>query len=567
MSGARLRRPVLGSAAVPGHETLFDEIKRYVRFTEDDAGWLAAFRALAEPHFPRIADEFYDRIREHEGAHDVFTGEEQVERLKKSLVGWMTRVCTGPYDAAYAAETAKIGRMHVRVGLPQRYMFTAMALIRIAFNDIAGSTLPAQVGPIRAAISKILDLELAIMLETYRDDFLARAQRAERLDREEVGRTLARTEHRYKNAVELARVLIVGLDSRAIVRLFNREAERITGLGREEVLGLPFVETLLPEEEREDHGALVKEAAAGRRADADLLETTVRTRSGKIRDVRWRLAYAPSAADDEIVLFAIGQDTTDENALAARVRQSEKLAAVGTLAAGLAHEIRNPLNGAQLHVTFLERELARAGLKDQDTAEAIQVVRDELRRLSRLVSEFLDFARPKPLVTRPTSVISLCERAALLVSPDTAGAHVELKTDLPSTDIVLELDPAKIEQALLNLLRNAVDASSAGGGGMVVLRARRQPRHAVVEVEDDGPGLASPDAPIFDPFFSTKPNGTGLGLAIAHRIVTDHEGAIEFQSRPGKTLFRVTLPIRSPAETRPLHAGEEAAPPAGSSAP
>ncbi|WP_437792748.1 protoglobin domain-containing protein [Sorangium sp. So ce693] len=536
---------MIDTVAVPAQETLFDEIKRYVRFSEQDERWLAALRAHAEPHFPRIADEFYDRIREHEGAHDVFTGEEQVERLKRSLVRWMTRICTGPYDGAYFDESAKIGRIHVRVGLPQRYMFTAMTLIRLAFDEIAESALGAEVIPVRAAVSKVLDLELAIMLETYRDDFLARAQRAERLDREEVGRTLARTEHRYKSAVELARVLVVGLDAHAIVRLFNREAERITGLGREDILGMPFAEALLPEEIRADHGALVEDVAAGRRASVDLLESIVRTRAGKIREVRWQLAYAPSAADDEVVLFAIGQDTTDENALAARVRQSEKLAAVGTLAAGLAHEIRNPLNGAQLHVTFLERGLARAGLKDPDTQEAIHVVRDEIRRLSALVSEFLDFARPQPLYLRPTPVVPLCERAArVAASSDGAGAQAVVKVDLPSTDVVLDLDPAKIEQVLLNLLRNAIEAADAAGGGTVTLRARRQPRHAVLEVEDDGPGIASPDAPIFDPFFSTKPNGTGLGLAIAHRIVTDHEGTIEFQSRPGKTLFRVTLPLR-----------------------
>ncbi|WP_438004464.1 protoglobin domain-containing protein [Sorangium sp. So ce321] len=536
---------MIASSPVPSRETLFDEIKRYVRFNDEDAGRLASFRAHAEPHFPRIADEFYDRIREHEGAHEVFTGEEQVERLKRSLVRWMTRICTGPYDGAYFDETAKIGRIHVRVGLPQRYMFTAMTLIRLAFDEIAAGALGEHTAPVRAAVGKVLDLELAIMLETYRDDFLARAQRAERLDREEVGRTLARTEHRYKSAVELARVLVVGLDARAVVRLWNREAERITGLGREDILGTPFVETLLPEELRADHGALVKEIAAGRRAGAELLESSLRTRAGKIRDVRWQLAYAPSAADDEVVLFAIGQDTTDENALAARVRQSEKLAAVGTLAAGLAHEIRNPLNGAQLHVTFLERGLARAGMKDPDTVEAIRVVRDEIRRLSGLVSEFLDFARPSPLDVKPTSVLALCERTArVALSPEGAGATAEVRVDLPSADIVLDLDPARIEQVLLNLLRNAVEAVGPAGGGTVTLRARRQPRHAVLEVEDDGPGVASPEAPIFDPFFSTKPNGTGLGLAIAHRIVTDHEGTIEFQSRPGKTLFRVTLPIR-----------------------
>src|SRR5262245_35851499 len=112
-------------------------MKRYVRFDAADAGRLVAFRPHAEPRFPAIADEFYDRIREHESAHDVFSGEEQVERLKRSLVRWLSRVCTGPYDEAYYEETAKIGRIHVRVGLPQRYMFTAMSLVRVALERIA----------------------------------------------------------------------------------------------------------------------------------------------------------------------------------------------------------------------------------------------------------------------------------------------------------------------------------------------------------------------------------------------------------------------------------------------
>lgn len=539
------RRPegALRSGAVPT-ESLFQEMKRYVRFTTEDGDALSAFREHAAPHFPRIAEQFYDRIREHDEAHAVFTGEEQVERLKKSLVRWMTRIYTGPYDEAYFEETTKIGRMHVRVGLPQRFMFTGMALIRLAFDRILTEAFGTEADAPRAAITKILDLELGIILETYRDDSLARMQRAERLERQEVGRPLAHSEHRYKNAVESAHVLIIGMDAEATVRLFNREAERVTGLAREDVIGMPFIETLVPEMLQEEHGRLVKEAAAGRIAIRDILDSAVRTRSGKIRDVRWQLAYAPSEADAEVVLFAIGQDTTDDTLLAARARQTEKLAAVGVLAAGLAHEIRNPLNGAKLHLTILERALTRAGIEDADTVEAVHVVREEIRRLSTLVSDFLDFARPQPLVVRPTSIQSLCKRAFQLASSDSAMAGVELRFDLPSSEVVLELDPGKMEQVLLNLLRNAIEAAQTTGGGVVTLRARRAPREVVLEVEDQGPGLSRSDAPIFDPFFSTKSQGTGLGLAIAHRIVTDHEGSIELQSRPGKTVFRITLPVR-----------------------
>src|SRR4051812_29922762 len=113
-------------------ETRLQELKRYVRFDEGDARLLLAFRELAEPEFPRIAQEFYDRIREHTEAHDVFTGEEQIQRLQRSLVAWMKRVCGGRYDEDYHQQTSIIGRVHVKIGLPQRYMFTAMALIRVA---------------------------------------------------------------------------------------------------------------------------------------------------------------------------------------------------------------------------------------------------------------------------------------------------------------------------------------------------------------------------------------------------------------------------------------------------
>src|SRR4051812_35921487 len=111
-------------------ETMYEELKRYVRFDAGAERYLALFHTFAAPHFPTIAQQFYDRIREHEAAHAVFTGEEQMARLRSSLVQWMHRICLGPHDEAYFEQTSKIGRIHVKIGLPQQYMFTAMALIR-----------------------------------------------------------------------------------------------------------------------------------------------------------------------------------------------------------------------------------------------------------------------------------------------------------------------------------------------------------------------------------------------------------------------------------------------------
>jgi len=522
-------------------EDRFEEMKRYVRFGDDDARLVAAFGKVAAPSFPRIIEEFYARVREHEEAHAVLTGEEQIQRLHRSMHRWLERLCGGRYDAAYFAEASEIGRAHVRVGLPQRYMFTAMGLIRTSLDEIVDREMGAEAARVRSALARLLDLELAIMLESYRESFVARIQHVERLEREELGRSLARAEHRYKSAVELARVLIIGLDASGRIRLFNAEAERVTGFGRDEALGATLVELLIPEESREVDGALVERALSSRSPEGKAFDGTVRTRAGHVRSVRWQLAFAPSDTTDEIVLFAIGQDTTEAVALTERTRQHEKLAAIGTLAAGLAHEIRNPLNGAQLHVAYLERALKRKDVSP-DLMEAVSVVGDEIKRLATLVTEFLDFARPKPLMKRELSAQALCERSIQLVAAEAAAGRVELHQDVPAADVTLQGDPDKLEQVLLNLLHNALEAVTDGGGGSVTVRTRRHPRHVIFEVEDDGPGLSRPDAPIFDAFYSTKPAGTGLGLAITHRIVSDHGGTIDVESRPGRTVFRIAIP-------------------------
>jgi signal transduction histidine kinase len=135
----------------------------------------------------------------------------------------------------------------------------------------------------------------------------------------------------------------------------------------------------------------------------------------------------------------------------------------------------------------------------------------------------------------------VCDRAVQLAAAAAEKARVSIVADLPTRDVEIVADGAKLEQVLLNLLNNAIEAIV--NGGRVVLRVRRQPRTVLLEVEDDGAGLPSVDAPVFDPFYSTKPEGTGLGLAIAHRIVADHNGTIGFESRPGRTVFRISLPI------------------------
>lgn len=161
-------------------ETLFEELKRYVRFSSEDEAALRALHPVAQPHFQRISEVFYNRILDHpEARHALEGGESQVGRLKVTLVAWMEGLLLGPWDEAYYQKRARIGRVHVRIGLPQHYMFGAMNVLRRELKGIVEAS--SAMTPARMAVDKILDLELAIMLHTFREDLLAQQARMERL--------------------------------------------------------------------------------------------------------------------------------------------------------------------------------------------------------------------------------------------------------------------------------------------------------------------------------------------------------------------------------------------------
>jgi PAS domain S-box-containing protein len=498
------------------NESVAAELRRHVRFTAEDGRLIGAFGPRAAPSFERLATQFYERIRENEPAQAVLTDEAQVRRLERALVTWLEGLFAGTYDDAYFERAERIGDVHVQVGLPQRYVIGAMAVLRASLDSVIDAEESATASALRAALARLLDIELGVMLESYVAFAAARVEQAIQVAASNVAPV---------EAVDLAPMLVVGLDAAASIVFFNRVAERMTGYARDEALGRAFVELLLPEEHR-------AKVAPNLAVDGGF-ESAIRTRAGQVRTMRWQVARG------EGTTFAFGLDITDERDERERRQRSQRLVAAGILVAGLAHEIRNPLNGAGLHLAILERSLAKEG--SPETLDTVRVVGTELRRLASLVTDFLDFAGPKPLAVIPVSAQTVCARAIARVSAAAAAAGVTVETDLPLEDLVFDADPANLEHVLVHLLENGLEA--VGREGRVVLRARREPRHARIEVEDNGPGLADPNAPIFDAFYSTKTDGTGLGLAIVHRIVSDHDGQIDVESRPGCTRFRLQLPL------------------------
>jgi signal transduction histidine kinase len=233
--------------------------------------------------------------------------------------------------------------------------------------------------------------------------------------------------------------------------------------------------------------------------------------------------------------------------------EAERMAYIGTLASGLAHEIRNPLNSLNLNMQMLEEELGQHGA-GHGNGRLMSITRAELSRLERLVTDFLSYARPRPLELEEVPARELLERAREVLAGLTRSRGARVEVEDATDGALLRVDAGQINQLLLNLANNAL-AATEGSGRRPLLRfgARRQGAAAVLEVEDNGAGIAEADREkIFDLFYSTRKGGTGLGLAIVRRIAQNHGGRVEVESRPGAgTTVAVVLPAALVADPRP----------------
>ena len=222
--------------------------------------------------------------------------------------------------------------------------------------------------------------------------------------------------------------------------------------------------------------------------------------------------------------------------------RSERLAAVGKMAAMITHEVRNPLSSIGLNTELLEDELAG----DAEEARTLcRSIHREVDRLTAITEEYLAFARlPKPkLAAEPIN--PMVGALARFVREDLAAKRVTLVTDLAADEPIAQIDAGQIRQCLINLVRNASDAVAANDGGTVTLRTRTAGSRVEIAVEDDGIGIPNELQPrLFDPFFSTKESGSGLGLALTQQIVRDHGGDLRVESAVGRgTTFTVSVPV------------------------
>jgi len=257
-------------------------------------------------------------------------------------------------------------------------------------------------------------------------------------------------------------------------------------------------------------------------------DLTVGVTVSPLRDVR-----------DQIVGRVINfQDLTELKRLEAHARRTERMATLGQLAAGVAHEIRNPMAAISGSIELL-RQSPQAS---EDDRALMTIVHREVQRLNGLIGDLLDYANPRPKQTVDFDLASLLDETVQVARGDQNFADVELATDVEHP-LPIHADPAKLRQVVWNLVRNAADAASSGGKHVRV-EAKRVGKEVRVAIVDDGHGV--PEhliGRIFDPFVTTKQKGTGLGLATCHAIVTEHGGRIDVETEAGKgTKMIVTLP-------------------------
>jgi len=325
---------------------------------------------------------------------------------------------------------------------------------------------------------------------------------------------------------------LIATDREGRIAFFNPAAENITGFESGAALGKPLDSVLPPH-----WCGLESQIEAGRPVLDQEMECTFS--EGRTVPVSVSASRIVNPEGELVGRILILKDLGEIRRLQEEIRRKEKLVALGGLAAGVAHEIRNPLSSIKGLAAFFGGKFAD-GSEDKKMAD---VMIQEVDRLNRAISELLDFAKPSEVKMKPTPLQPVLAHAIRLVQQDAEKKNIEIRFSPDPNLPPVRLDSDRFSQCILNLFLNAIEAMS--GGGVLSVRSFSGGDHQVgLEIEDTGGGIAPEDLPkIFDPYFTTKPAGTGLGLAVVHKIIEAHHGSIRVRSTPGEfTRFSLFLP-------------------------
>lgn len=520
----------------------YQDLQSYVGWNADDERCVRAAAAVIAPHFASLVDDFYAELQRHPATLAVITGgPPQIQRLKGSLRQWLEELFSGPYDEAYVARRWRVGLRHVEIGLLQVFTVAALSrlragMIRVLRANWRGDS--ANLAHTLLALNKLLDLDLAVIGDAYETEYVLRQQAAER---ERLGDVLHREKELASGLLAHAQAAVLVLDPAGrIVRanpfLETLAAECLDG----PVEGRNWFDDFLSGEDRQRIRRLLCEQPASGPSKPITVSSTLATPAA-VRQLHWSASPLFDAAGQTFALLVIGHDVTDFYEAQQRALQAERLAAIGQIATGLAHESRNALQRIGASAEMLELEL-------EGNPAALQLVAriDQAKtHLHQLLDEVRNYAARTVLDRSPLRVTEAWREAWELLLPQRKGRDAMLREHLAADDLTIEADRFRLVQVFRNLFDNSLAAASdpvridvtcesAILDGLPALAIR---------VRDNGPGLTPEQRRrIFEPFYTTKPTGTGLGTSIAQRLVEAHGGTIALgENSPRGAEIIVTL--------------------------
>ncbi len=342
--------------------------------------------------------------------------------------------------------------------------------------------------------------------------------------------SLSRIKAFSDNLVENMPIGLIAIDKNKKIASVNNVAGAILAISFSDVTGKEIREILpddicrLIDEVHSQGGVIEKE-----------LDCTLS--DGKIVPLETSASVLKDENDVFLGYIILFKDLSEVRSLHKEVERSQRLASLGSLAAGVAHEIRNPLSSIKGFATyFMERE------EKPEDKEIAKVMIHEVDRLNRVVSQLVELAMPVSVSKKPVSLSAVIEKSLKILEREAANKNIEIKTIFPSTEPLYAIDEDRIKQVLLNLYLNGIE--SMGEGGILSIELSEKNGEAIIKISDTGCGISEKDlAHVFDPYFTTKTTGTGLGLAIVHNIIEAHGGKITAESRPGNgAVFTIYLP-------------------------
>jgi two-component system NtrC family sensor kinase len=356
------------------------------------------------------------------------------------------------------------------------------------------------------------------------------------LENAELVETLRQAEWRFRTLFRAAPDAVFTVLQSGRIREANDAVRDVTGNDSYQVIGRPVIDLVIPGD-RDRFRAALDSAFAG---TPSRLEVAFEYEGRSRRIVALAMSRLPEADPPTVLL--VGRDMTSEREMRVRLMESDRLAAVGELVAGVAHEVNNPLSSIS---AFAQLMLRDGGLTPSQH-DSIEVIKSETLRASQVVKDLLAFARRSEPQREPVDVNSVVSRTLRLRGYQLASNKITVETDLGADLPAVVGDARQLQQVCLNLVTNAIQAMTQLGGGTLFMSTRHEDGKVILDARDTGPGIAeSARGHIFEPFFTTKGEGegTGLGLSVSYGIVSAHGGTIELASTSNAgTTFRVSLP-------------------------